>query len=123
MAADRSSMHELMYGFAPGSVVPERIYGCKGTIDETVVREKYRRLTLGLIENKLQVTTMESYTSGQVASLLTDTEGSSAVVCAYKAAVQSVPVKPYGKIKITNPHFRQGLVTLICSLYLSGTIT
>ena len=58
----------------------EEINGCKGTIDESTVREKYRRLTLGLIENKLQITTMESCTSGQVASLLTDTEGSSAVV-------------------------------------------
>ena len=61
-------------------VVAEEINGCKGTIDESTVREKYRRLTLGLIENKLQITTMESCTSGQVASLLTDTEGSSAVV-------------------------------------------
>ena len=61
-------------------VVAEEMNGCKGTIDESTVREKYRRLTLGLIENKLQITTMESCTSGQVASLLTDTEGSSAVV-------------------------------------------
>ena len=61
-------------------VVAEEINGCKGTIDESTVREKYGRLTLGLIENKLQITTMESCTSGQVASLLTDTEGSSAVV-------------------------------------------
>ena len=73
-------MDELIFGFAPGSVVPEEINGCMGTIDEAIVREKYRRLTAGLIENKLQVTTMESCTSGQVASLLTDTEGSSAVV-------------------------------------------
>ena len=65
---------------AATQVVAEEINGCKGTIDESTVREKYRRLTLGLIENKLQITTMESCTSGQVASLLTDTEGSSAVV-------------------------------------------
>ena len=65
---------------AATQVVAEEIKGCKGTIDESTVREKYRRLTLGLIENKLQITTMESCTSGQVASLLTDTEGSSAVV-------------------------------------------
>ena len=69
-----------IYGFATESVSPEEINGCKGTIDEAMVREKYRRLTLGLIENELQITTMESCTSGQVASLLTDTEGSSAVM-------------------------------------------
>ena len=45
MAADRSSMDELIFGFAPESVVPEETNGCMGTIDEAIVREKYRRLT------------------------------------------------------------------------------
>ena len=41
---------------------------------------KYRHITQTLIEKKLQITTMESCTAGLIASLLTDTEGSSAVV-------------------------------------------
>lgn len=43
------------------------------------VREKYRNLTLLLIRRNLTISTMESCTGGQVASLLTDTEGASAV--------------------------------------------
>ena len=43
------------------------------------VREKYRKLTLLLIEKNRTISTMESCTAGQIASLLTDTEGSSAV--------------------------------------------
>ena len=50
------------------------------TAAENAVREKYRRLTLLLIARGLTVTTMESCTGGLVASLLTDTEGSSAVI-------------------------------------------
>ena len=43
------------------------------------VRRRYRGITLRLIERKLTVTAMESCTAGQIASLLTDTEGSSEV--------------------------------------------
>lgn len=49
-------------------------------IDELIVRKKYEEITLLLIEKKLTITTMESCTAGEVASLLTDTEGSSAVL-------------------------------------------
>lgn len=48
--------------------------------DEQTIRDMYRRLTKLLIEKNLQITTMESATSGQVASLITDTEGSSAIM-------------------------------------------
>ena len=44
------------------------------------IREKYRILTKLLIQKELTITTMESATSGQIASLITDTEGSSAVL-------------------------------------------
>lgn len=44
------------------------------------VRNKYRLLTLTLIERGIHITTMESCTSGEIASLITDTEGSSAVI-------------------------------------------
>ena len=43
------------------------------------VRGKFRAITHELIERKLTVTAMESCTGGQIASLLTDTEGSSEV--------------------------------------------
>lgn len=48
--------------------------------EERLIREDYRRLTLLLIEKKTTVTTMESCTSGQIASLISDTEGASAVM-------------------------------------------
>ena len=44
------------------------------------IRKQYKALTELLIEKKLTITTMESATSGQIASLITDTEGSSAVL-------------------------------------------
>ena len=47
--------------------------------DEAAVRKGYRQLTKLLIEKEMTITTMESATSGQIASLITDTEGSSAV--------------------------------------------
>jgi len=48
--------------------------------NETEIRNDYRSLTRLLIERGLTITTMESATSGQIASLITDTEGSSAVL-------------------------------------------
>ena len=48
--------------------------------NEQEIREHYRRLTKLLIDRKYTITTMESATSGQIASLITDTEGSSAVL-------------------------------------------
>lgn len=47
--------------------------------NEDLIRQNYRKLTQILIEKELTITTMESATSGQIASLITDTEGSSAV--------------------------------------------
>ena len=47
---------------------------------EQEIRDDYKKLTNKLIEKKLTITTMESATSGQIASLITDTEGSSAVL-------------------------------------------
>ena len=47
---------------------------------ENDIRENYRKLTRLLIAKELTITTMESATSGQIASLITDTEGSSAVL-------------------------------------------
>ena len=47
---------------------------------EEEVREKYDDLVKYLIKNDISVTTMESCTAGQIASLLTDTSGSSAII-------------------------------------------
>lgn len=47
---------------------------------EKEIRDDYRKLTKLLIERNLSITTMESATSGQIASLITDTEGSSAIM-------------------------------------------
>ncbi|SFB99610.1 CinA family protein [Butyrivibrio sp. YAB3001] len=47
---------------------------------EKEVREKYEKITKRLIAKGISITTMESCTSGQVSSLLTDTEGSSAII-------------------------------------------
>ncbi len=47
---------------------------------ETRVRSLYRELTETLIAENKKITTMESATSGQIASLITDTEGSSAIL-------------------------------------------
>ena len=48
--------------------------------NESEIRSHYQTLTKFLIERNLTITTMESATAGQLASLITDTEGSSAVL-------------------------------------------
>ena len=48
--------------------------------DEKSIRLKYRNLTRVLIQKNITLSTMESATSGQIASLITDTEGASAVI-------------------------------------------
>ena len=47
---------------------------------ENDIRRVYQTITQTLIEKNLTITTMESCTSGQIASLITDTEGASAVL-------------------------------------------
>ena len=58
----------------------KEIHGVHGTLSEADVREKYVRITRLLIRHRLTITTMESCTSGQIASLITDTEGASAIM-------------------------------------------
>ena len=58
----------------------EKIRGAEGVVDEKTVRKKYADLTKRLIAEGITITTMESCTSGQIASLITDTEGASAVL-------------------------------------------
>ena len=67
---------------------------------ENKIRMNYRNLTQLLISRHLTITTMESATSGQIASLITDTEGSSAVLkgafvtyCNEAKIMQGVPAE------------------------------
>ncbi|MBP3340018.1 MAG: CinA family protein [Lachnospiraceae bacterium] len=46
---------------------------------ENDIRDDYKKLTKLLVEKQITITTMESATSGQIASLITDTEGASAI--------------------------------------------
>lgn len=52
----------------------------KKQYNETDIRKAYRGLTRLLIEKHMTISTMESATSGLIASLITDTEGASAVL-------------------------------------------
>ena len=47
---------------------------------KNTVESLYEKITLCLIQKSLQISTMESCTSGLIASLITDTEGASAVM-------------------------------------------
>ena len=67
---------------------------------EDRIREKYTAITNLLIEKGWTITSMESCTAGQIISLLTDTEGSSAAVkgafvtyCNEAKVQQGVPEK------------------------------
>ncbi len=57
-----------------------RIQRIEEKYDEQTIRDHYRKLTEHLIKQKKTITTMESATSGQIASLITDTEGASAIM-------------------------------------------
>ena len=50
------------------------------TYDGQAIRARWREITLRLIARGMSITTMESATSGQLASLITDTEGASAIM-------------------------------------------
>lgn len=73
---------------------------------EKKVQNQYRVLTEFLIQKHLTITTMESCTSGLIASLLTDTPGSSAILkgafvtyCNEAKILQGVPkdiIETYG---------------------------
>lgn len=51
----------------------------KKKYSEKEIRKDYAKLTKFLIEWNMSITTMESATAGQIASLITDTEGASAI--------------------------------------------
>ena len=74
---------------------------------EAEIRSDYRNLTELLIKKGLTITTMESATSGQIASLITDTEGASAVLkgafityCNEAKVMQGVPAEVLEKYSV-----------------------
>lgn len=75
--------------------------------NENEIRQNYRTLTNMLISRKLTVTTMESATGGQIASLITDTEGASAVLrgafityCNEAKILQGVPAETISRYTV-----------------------
>lgn len=56
-----------------------KVHPVKKKYVEKDIRQDYRKLTELLIEWNISITTMESATAGQIASLITDTEGASAI--------------------------------------------
>ena len=74
---------------------------------EIEIRSGYSKLTKYLIEKKLTITTMESATAGLIASLITDTEGSSAVLkgafvtyCNQAKIMQGIPAEIIEKYSV-----------------------
>ena len=75
-----------------------------------LVHEEYNALTKALIKQGLSITTMESCTAGLIASLITDTEGSSAILrgayitysnqAKIKAGVPAETIEKYGVYSI-----------------------
>lgn len=75
--------------------------------NENKIRDNYHKLTKLLISRHLTITTLESATSGQIASLITDTEGSSAVLkgafvtyCNEAKIMQGVPAEIIDKYTV-----------------------
>ena len=92
--------------------------------DEKEIRADYRRLTKLLIEKKMTITTMESATSGQIASLITDTEGSSAVLkgafvtyCNEAKIMQGVPAEIIDKYTVYSTQTAEAMAKACTKAY------
>lgn len=92
--------------------------------NEMAVRDGYRKLTKLLIERKMTITTMESATSGQIASLITDTEGSSAVLkgafvtyCNEAKMMQGVPAEILEKYTVYSRETAEAMASACARTY------
>ena len=92
--------------------------------NESEIRNDYRKLTKLLIEKNLTITTMESATSGQIASLITDTEGSSAVLkgafityCNEAKIMQGVPAEVIDKYTVYSKETAEAMVKACVNAY------
>ena len=91
---------------------------------ESEIREDYHKLTKLLIERNITITTMESATSGQIASLITDTEGASAIL---KGAFvtysnegkirEGVPAETIEKYSVYSRETAEAMATACASAY------
>lgn len=95
--------------------------------DETEIRNDYRELTKLLIQREMTITTMESATSGQIASLITDTEGSSSVLkgafityCNEAKIMQGVPAEILDKYTVYSEETAKAMANACCKTYGSN---
>ena len=91
---------------------------------ESEIRDEYSKLTKFLIEKNLSITTMESATSGLIASLITDTEGSSAVFkggfvtyCNQAKIMQGVPAEIIEKYSVYSKETASAMATACARTY------
>ena len=94
---------------------------------EADIRNDYRKLTKLLIEKNLTITTMESATSGQIASLITDTEGSSAVLkgafvtyCNEAKIMQGVPAEVLDTYTVYSKETAEAMARACAEAYNPG---
>ncbi len=92
--------------------------------DEADIRAKYTELTRLLIRNGLTITTMESATAGQIASLITDTEGSSAILkgafvtyCNEAKIMQGVPADVIEKYTVYSKETAEAMAAACAKAY------
>ena len=91
---------------------------------ESDIRNDYKKLTKLLIERGMTITTMESATSGQIASLITDTEGSSAVLkgafvtyCNEAKIMQGVPAEILEKYTVYSKETAEAMAKACTKAY------
>lgn len=91
---------------------------------ELEVRRDYDRLTKYLIEHEMTITTMESATSGQIASLITDTPGASAVLkgafityCNEAKIMQGVPEEVIAKYGVYSKETAKAMAEAANKIY------
>ena len=91
---------------------------------ESDIRNDYKKLTKLLIERGMTITTMESATSGQIASLITDTEGSSAVLkgafvtyCNEAKIMQGVPAEILEKYTVYSKETAEAMAKACVKTY------
>lgn len=96
----------------------------KRNYNEQNVRNGYRQLTQLLIKKNMTITTMESATSGQIASLITDTEGSSAVMkgafvtyCNEAKVMQGVPSEILEKYTVYSKETAEAMAAACARTY------
>ncbi len=98
----------------------EDIWNCR----ESEIRKNYRELTELLIARRMTITTMESATSGQIASLITDTEGSSAVLkgafvtyCNEAKIMQGIPAEVIEKFTVYSKETAEAMARACVDVY------